>query len=82
MPYENRVQYLAFQESQEEIEEGWDLTFGDRKNEIVFIGQDMEEALIKAELDACLATDKELATLEWKQGYEDEWPVPRAYALP
>ncbi len=81
MPYEKRMEYYSFQKAQEEIEEDWDSKFGDRKNEIVFIGQDMEEALIRSELDACLATEEELATQKWKQGYNDEWPIPRAYAL-
>jgi len=26
-----------------------------------------------------LLTDKELATQQWKKGYEDDWPVERAY---
>ncbi len=75
MPYGRRIQYLSFLENQEYIESGWDETFGDRKNELVFIGQDMDEAHIKSELDACLATDKELSTEKWRTGYKDEWPV-------
>jgi len=81
MPYKKRMQYLTFIENQEQIETGWSKTFGDRKNEIVFIGQDMNEALIKSQLNACLATDKELASQKWRKGYKDQWPVQRAYAL-
>ncbi len=81
MPYEKRIQYVSFVENQGQIEASWDRTFGDRKNEIVFIGQDMDEASIKSALDACLATEAELATQKWKQGYDDEWPVQRAYAV-
>lgn len=81
MPFDKRTQYMAFIENQQHIEAGWDKTYGDRKNEIVFIGQDMDEALIKQELDDCLATDAELATQNWKQGYDDSWPIQRAYAL-
>ena len=81
MPYEQRIRYLAFVENQKQIESNWDATFGDRGNEIVFIGQDMDEALIRSQLDACLATDEELATQRWKSGYSDEWPVPRSYPL-
>ncbi|MEO1408602.1 MAG: GTP-binding protein [Bacteroidota bacterium] len=81
MPHHERMRYLAFVENQHLIEDGWDQTFGDRNNEIVFIGQDMDEAKIVVNLDACLATEKELATQRWKKGYDDEWPVQRAYAL-
>ncbi|MEX0315224.1 MAG: GTP-binding protein [Allomuricauda sp.] len=81
MSFQQRSQYLVFLENQEQIEAQWDKTFGDRKNEIVFIGQSMDEAQIRADLDACLATDKELGSEKWIQGYQDEWPVQRAYAL-
>ena len=81
MPYQKRTQYMAFLENQKYIESDWDETFGDRKNEIVFIGQGMDEILIKSELDTCLATDEELATKKWKKGFDDVWPVQRAYAL-
>lgn len=81
MPFQKRAEYLVFLENQEHIESNWDKTFGDRKNEIVFIGQDMNEAVIRADLDACLATDNELASRKWMVGYDDEWPVNRAYAL-
>ena len=77
MPFKERVQYAGFIENQEHIEEGWDKTFGDRKNEIVFIGQDMDEEGIKADLDRCLSTDNELSTLAWVDGYKDYWPIPR-----
>lgn len=81
MPVSKRMQYVAFIENQKDIEAGWDKTFGDRKNEIVFIGQEMDEDAIRAQLDACLATDKELETKVWEIGYEDSWPVERTYAL-
>lgn len=35
--------------------------FGDRRQEIVFIGINMDEAGIRAKLDACLLTDSEMA---------------------
>jgi len=81
MPFKQRTQYMSFIENQQEIESGWDKTFGDRKNEIVFIGQDMDQARITAELNSCLSMDEELATRKWENGYDDDWPVPRAYAL-
>lgn len=81
MPFEQRTKQLAFIENQKEIEKDWSITFGDRKNEIVFIGQDLDEQKISSELDACLSSDEELATSNWKEGYADNWAVERVYAL-
>lgn len=81
MPFEKRIQQLSFVENQQYIESDWDSTFGDRKNEIVFIGQNMNETLIRSHLDACLSTRGELTTYKWKKGYQDDWPVERAYPL-
>lgn len=81
MPYEKRIQSGVFIENQKHIESGWDKMFGDRKNEIVFIGQNMNEDNIKLELENCLSTDEELTKVSWKTGYDDDWPVQRAYAM-
>lgn len=81
MPYEQRSRYVSFIENQKEIESDWSAEFGDRKNEIVFIGQDMDEAQIKKELNECLMTDEELEMHDWKNGFADDWPVQRTYAL-
>ena len=77
MSYQDRIMYDAFVDNQDYIEHGWHIDFGDRKNELVFIGQEMDEAKMRADLEACLSTDEELSTQEWKAGYEDEWPVYR-----
>ncbi|MCH2044930.1 MAG: GTP-binding protein, partial [Saprospiraceae bacterium] len=76
-----RMTHPVFIENQIEIEENWHTQFGDRHNEIVFIGQNMDKELISKELDACLVTDLELATELWREGYEDEWPVQRIHAV-
>lgn len=81
MSFEKRTQFLAFVENQQQIEGNWDKTFGDRKNEIVFIGQHIDEKQITTTLNACLATDEELDNNMWEVGYDDQWPVERAYAL-
>ena len=77
MPFGERMQFAAFVENQEHIESGWDKIFGDRKNEIVFIGQDMDEEQIISDLDDCLLSNEELETEKWKNGYDDNWPVQR-----
>lgn len=81
MPFNKRIEHLSFIENQALIESAWDKTFGDRKNEIVFIGKEMQEDLIKKELEKCLSTDEEISDQKWKEGYEDQWPVERTYAL-
>ena len=77
MPFDERIKYLSFVENQKLIEKDWDKEFGDRKNELVFIGQDMDEKLIRAQLDFCLCTEDEINTKKWKEGFEDPWPVHR-----
>ena len=79
MPFQSRIKQLSFIENQHQIESDWDIDFGDRKNEIVFIGQNMNETLIRSLLDRCLSTDKELETKQWEKGYKDDWPVEMVY---
>ncbi len=81
MPFEKRTQFIGFIENQSAIEANWDATLGDRKNEIVFIGQDMDKDAITSMLNDCLSTENELATLDLKTGYPDEWPVQRVYPI-
>jgi len=46
-------------ELRDAIQKNWDAKYGDRKQEIVFIGlsSDMDEQAIRARLDSCLVTD-------------------------
>ena len=80
MPFSKRIQFLSFIENQDEIEAAWDPTFGDRKTEIVIIGQNLDEAQIRQELDACLVPLDRLHE-NWQLGFQDEWPVERSVPL-
>ena len=81
MSLDERTNYLAFVENQKLIESDWDKNFGDRKNELVFIGQDMDEELIKSQLNFCLSTEKEIESKRWKAGLEDAWPINRINSI-
>ena len=77
MPFGQRIRYAAFVEHQQSIEARWDPVFGDRQNELVFIGQEMDEAGIRAALAQCLCNEAEIAA--WQAGRfacTDEWPIP------
>jgi len=54
----------------------WDEVYGDRRQEIVFIGSDMDEAAIRRQLDACLVDDdaKEMPVDAWRD-LPDPFPV-------
>jgi G3E family GTPase len=45
----------------------WDDEHGDRRTELVFIGQDIDADALVARLDDCLVTDE-----EWADGVDDE----------
>ena len=55
---------------------GWHPRFGDRAQELVFIGQRMQEAAMRARLDACLL-DKRLADAASKAWAELPNPFPK-----
>lgn len=78
MSYGERINYASFIENSKEIEKGWDTVFGDRKIELVFIGQYLEKEEMINNLNNCLLTDQEVEL--WKnQSFpqEDRWPIPR-----
>ena len=77
MPFSERINYTAFVDNQASIESDWEPPFGDRKIELVFIGQQLNPDIIKNQLESCLLNDEEL--LDWKNGKfqkNDNWPVP------
>jgi|TARA_B110000483_G_scaffold53811_1_gene67015 G3E family GTPase len=81
MSFHERIQQMVFVENQQEIESDWHTIFGDRKNEIVFIGQNLDEQLIRKQLESCLLTASELKSIELQKGFQDNWPIERATQL-
>ena len=77
MPFSERIKYASFIDNQEEIESGWEKDFGDRKIELVFIGQNLNVDAITHELDLCLLNENELVDLKSENlSLEDRWPIP------
>jgi len=60
MNVEERESYTDYQENRGEIHENWDNDFGDRINELVFIGQEMDTKELQNALQTCLLSDKEI----------------------
>ena len=60
------------------IREKWHEGVGDARQELVLIGMDMDEAALRARLDACLLTDEELAAgpAAWTRLHNpfSDWP--------
>jgi len=72
MPMNQRLNYNSFAENQEFIESRWDKNWGDRINELVFIGQDINKDQMVQDLQDCLINDKEL--LSQQQDFQDPFP--------
>ncbi|MEB3206269.1 MAG: zinc metallochaperone GTPase ZigA [Vampirovibrionales bacterium] len=64
-------------ELRKEIMSDWHSPWGDRKQELVFIGQDMNESWLRSRLDACLLNDAEFSgeDMPWTHLHD---PFPRA----
>ena len=78
MSFAERISYAAFVNNQAHIESEWDTNFGDRKIELVFIGQHLDVDCITQQLEECLVADDELT--QWKTGNldtTDNWPIPK-----
>ena len=76
MPFSERINYADFVNNQQMIESEWSSDFGDRKIELVFIGQQLDVSAITNKLDECLLNQEEVG--EWKDGklqLTDNWPV-------
>lgn len=74
MPMGQRAMYPAFTENQDFIESRWDKNWGDRMNEMVFIGQDLNKEQMTLDLEKCLLEDHEKSLLDRKLAFEDPFP--------
>jgi G3E family GTPase len=74
MSFKERSQYASFLNNQAQIESRWDKRFGDRQNELVIIGQDLNEEIICQELEKCLCTEEEIKHMESNGKFNDPFP--------
>ena len=76
MPFSQRINNASFNENKDQIESDWDALFGDRKIELVFIGQHLDKKGMIAELEKCILTKEEIE--KWKNqsfSSQDQWPI-------
>jgi len=75
MPLNERLQYESYQENKKNIEELWDDNFGDRKVELVFIGQELNKEQIIKDLENALITDSEIQFIGVPNYFTDKLPI-------
>ncbi len=74
MPYSERIRYRAFNDNLKQIEARWSKQWGDRMNELVFIGQDLEKERYLRQIEQCLLTNEEAE--DWMHKvYKDNFPI-------
>jgi G3E family GTPase len=75
MTFNERLNYQSFADNREYIESKWSKQWGDRMNELVFIGQDLEKDIIIADLEKCLLQENEQYLFDQKVKMEDPFPI-------
>lgn len=74
MPYAERIKYQSFADNKADIESRWSKQWGDRMNELVFIGQDIDKEKMIADLEKCLLQDNEQYLFDQKVRLADPFP--------
>ncbi|MGN6492748.1 MAG: GTP-binding protein [Agriterribacter sp.] len=74
MPYAKRIQYASYTNNAAYIESRWSIQWGDRMNELVFIGKDIEKDKTIADLEKCLLQESELSLYDKKIKFDDPFP--------
>ena len=70
-----RFRNPSFIENKALIMQKWTPTYGDRMNELVIIGQDLDEKAITTALNDCLVQDRDAQQFSLYRQLNDEWPL-------
>lgn len=75
LPPSKRNRNPAYIQNKEFIQKKWDAVWGDRLNELVIIGQNMDKEKVKSELEACLCNEDESRHYLNGGSFIDQWPI-------
>lgn len=75
VPQDKRLRSPAYLENKVLLEAKWDSTWGDRLNEIVLIGHNLNREKIEYELRCCLNNDAEASHFLRGGKFLDTWPL-------
>jgi G3E family GTPase len=75
MPFSERIKYQSFVDNQKYIESKWHKKWGDRINELVFIGQDIDKEKMIADLEKCLLQESDKHKFLSKKEFQDPFPT-------
>ncbi|HTI91605.1 MAG TPA: GTP-binding protein [Puia sp.] len=76
MPYAKRIANPSFVQHQSQIEQRWTKERGDRVNELVFIGKDLEKDKYLQAIHECLLTEEEARNWQQKP-WQDSFPISK-----
>ncbi|MCL4131287.1 UNVERIFIED_CONTAM: hypothetical protein GTU68_049331 [Idotea baltica] len=75
VPQVERTVSPSYIESEAAITEKWDQKWGDRMNELVIIGQDLDHEDVRLALELCLVSDLEVEAMASGASFDDNWPI-------
>lgn len=75
MSYFERIQFESYVTNKDYIESRWSKQWGDRINELVFIGQDINEKKVMLDLEKCLLQEDEFYLFDKNILFEDPFPT-------
>jgi G3E family GTPase len=75
IPEVERIKNPSFIQDRASIMKKWNAEWSDRLNELVIIGTQLDEELVRSELQACLLTDDEVRNFHAGSIFPDPWPL-------